>query len=236
MTRRFLFAGIRTLSATLLEAEGISRQAVDGTWLLHDVRLTLAAGERVAIVGPTGAGKTLLLRSLALLDPLQAGQVLWQGASVESAAVPRFRSQATYLHQRPALFEGTVESNLRMPFALRVNRDKTYEPNRLAGYLQLLGCSSSFLGRSTRDLSGGERQIVAALRAIQLHPLMLLLDEPTAALDPASALIIESLVARWHAEHGAMRSVIWVSHNAEQAARVADRVLQLQAGRIQGAG
>jgi putative ABC transport system ATP-binding protein len=151
---------------------------------------------------------------------------------IAPADVPDFRRQAIYLHQRPALFEGTVEDNLRQPFGLRVHRGRRFDREWITGRLRAVGRNADFLERFTRDLSGGEAQIVALLRAVQLTPLILLLDEPTAALDPETAQAAEQLVAAWRAEDAA-RATVWVSHNADQARRVADRTLRLVAGRFE---
>jgi putative ABC transport system ATP-binding protein len=104
--------------ASLLAAHGISRRNPRGGWLLHGVHLRVNAGDRLALIGPAGAGKSLLLRALAMLHPLDAGMVSWQGQPVLPARVPGLRSHAMYLHQRPALFEETVADNLRRPLQL----------------------------------------------------------------------------------------------------------------------
>jgi putative ABC transport system ATP-binding protein len=219
----------------LLEARGVGRRAAGGgDWLLHDVSLALGGGERLALLGPSGAGKTLLLRALALLDPLGEGVVLWRGLPVADGEVPAFRGRVVYLHQRPALFEGDVEFNLRLPYALASHRARSFDRARVLGLLAELGRDESFLGKSQRDLSGGEAQIAALLRAVQLDPAVLLLDEPTAALDPASAAAIEKLVACWLDERPGDRALVWVSHDPAQARRVADRAVYLRGGRVEG--
>src|SRR6266478_4288314 len=105
-------------AGVLLEAQRIGRFARESrNWLLRDVSLAVRGGDRLAIIGPTGSGKTLLLRSLALLDPTDEGQVLRLNGPISPDSVPDFRRQVIYLHQRPALIEGTVEDNLRLPFS-----------------------------------------------------------------------------------------------------------------------
>jgi putative ABC transport system ATP-binding protein len=220
-------------SDPLLEARSLGRRrANDAGWLLHDIDVAVRPGQRVAVLGPTGAGKTLLLRALALLDPLDEGLVLASGQPVRSAAVPAFRSTVVYLHQRPALFEGNVETNLRQPFLLKVHRERQFDRDRIVALLQGLVRDGSFLEKKHRDLSGGEAQIVALLRALQLDPTVLLLDEPTAALDGESVRAIEGLLGRWYAEGAGRRAFLWVTHDSNQAERVADQVLCMQAGRI----
>lgn len=221
----------------LLEARSIGRRAGGGihggkaSWLLRDLSLELSVGDRVAVVGPSGAGKTLLLRALALLDPVEEGEILWQGDPVADDAVPSFRRRVIYLHQRPALVEGTVEANLRRPFSF-ASADRNYDPEGVRSLLASLGRDETFLGKQTTELSGGEGQIVAFLRALQLGPRVLLLDEPTAALDRDAVAALERLVQGWCEEDSRGRAFIWVSHDAEQASRMTQRALRLAAGRL----
>jgi putative ABC transport system ATP-binding protein len=219
--------------AQLVDVQGIGRRA-PGTeaWLLYDVSFSICGGDRLALTGPSGAGKTLLLRALAMLDPIDDGKILWQGATVASGLVPTYRSHVMYLHQRPTLMSGTVADNLQQPFMLRVYRDRQFDRERIIHALAITGRDADFLNRSHRDLSGGERQVVAVLRAIQLDPVVLLLDEPTAALDAETRLAVEGLVAQWLGKSPQARATVWVTHDVEQAARVADRVLTMRGGRL----
>ncbi len=221
----------RDHSHPVLEARGLQRRAPDGSrWLLHDVSLQLWPGERLALVGPTGSGKTLLLRSLALLDPIDAGAVLWHGRPI--TRVPEYRARVIYLHQRPALFEGDVEANLQLPFRLRTHQDKKFDRARILAVLSTFDRDAGFLARAQADLSGGEAQVVALLRAMQLDPEALLLDEPTAALDLESVALFERLLEQWWAQGDGERALVWVSHSPEQVARVADRTLSIRNGRL----
>lgn len=219
----------------LLEARNVTRLAPDGQWRMLDAAtLTLTPGQRLALVGPSGAGKTLLLRALALLDPLDGGEVRWHGQTVRREAIPSFRKQVIYLHQRAALLEDRVEAALQRPFALKVRRQQHYDRQRAVDLLAQLGRDSSFLEKSVGDLSGGEIQITALVRALQLDPTVLLLDEPTAALDPQAAAAVETLIARWIADAPEQHAFVWVSHNAEQAGRIADRTVVIDGGRTLG--
>jgi len=219
--------------SALLVAREVGRFAAEvNRWLLDGVSIEVRSGERLVIVGPSGSGKTLLLRALAYLDPLDRGTLVWKGAKLTRADVPSFRSQVIYLHQRPALQEGTVLENLQFPFSLTVHSPRQFAVPRIREWLESLNRSEEFLAKQSRDLSGGEAQLVALLRAIQLDPDVLLLDEPTAALDPEMAEAVESCVVRWHREDLAKRAVVWVSHNREQAERMADRRVVLDAGRL----
>jgi putative ABC transport system ATP-binding protein len=225
---------VNSPSAPLLEARELGRRHPDGKrWLLESVSVQVQAGDRMGLVGPSGAGKTLLLRALAKLDPVDCGEVFWHATPVHHEHVPAFRAQAIYLHQRSALAGETVEAALRQPLELKIHRGKSFGRNRIVGWLEELGRDGSFLDKKVRDLSGGEVQITALLRAVQLDPLLLLLDEPTSAMDPTTAQSAERLVTRWVGE-SAQRAFLWVSHDTEQTERVASRTIAMDSGRIVG--
>lgn len=218
----------------LLEAEGLGRRNTrDGGWLFSGLSLRVAAGERLALVGPTGSGKSLLLRALALLDPVDEGELRWRGRPVPDARVPAYRHHVVYLHQRPAFREGSVEDVLRAPYSLREHRGARFEREAVAARLEDLGWDASFLDKPVGYLSGGESLVVALLRAVQLEPEVFLLDEPTAALDAAATDRVERLVGSWLEAGAGGRACIWVSHDRGQAGRMSDRVLSLRSGGLE---
>ncbi len=217
--------------APLVEAHQIARRdAQRGQWLLHPTDFALRAGERAVLTGPSGSGKSVFLRALALLDPLDGGDVRWHGESVTRGRIVHYRRHIAYLRQRPALLDGSVEDNLRYPYTLAVYRDVRFDPARAGALFAATGRSSDFLARDASELSGGEAQIVALVRVLQLDPEALLLDEPTASLDPESARAVEALVAGWFDEARAVRATVWVSHDPAQAQRVGARHLTMRAG------
>jgi putative ABC transport system ATP-binding protein len=215
----------------LVEARQIQlRTQQRGPYLLHPTDFALRAGERAVLTGPSGSGKSVFLRALALLDPLDGGAVLWRGKPVARTSMPRFRRHIAYLRQRPALLDGTVEDNLRYPYSLAVYRDAAFNAVRVKALLEAAGRPAEFLMRDASELSGGEAQIVALVRVLQLDPDALLLDEPTASLDPESARAVEALVGGWFEQDRAARATVWVSHDPAQAARVGNRHLTMRAG------
>jgi putative ABC transport system ATP-binding protein len=218
----------------LLEARGLGRRdPVADRWLLRDANVRLSAGERLAVWGPSGAGKTLLLRAMALLDPLDVGEVFWKGRRVTGDDVPAYRSAVVYMHQRAVLAEPTVEAALRRPFELRVHRLKTYDRDKAVALLASLGRDATFLEKTAKELSGGEMQIASLIRAVQFEPAVLLMDEPTAALDPASAEIVSQWIVRWVDEAPLKRAVALVSHDAVRNDRVGTRSIRVDAGRVE---
>ncbi|WP_416363054.1 ATP-binding cassette domain-containing protein [Pseudomonas sp. NFX183] len=197
--------------------------------LLEPTDFTLNSADRVSITGSSGSGKSVFLRALALLDAPTAGQILWNGRPVANAEIPHYRSHISYLSQRPALLEGTVQDNLRFPFSLKTLRKRRFDLQAVTTLLGHAGKTADFLHKNAGDLSGGEAQVVALIRTLQLNPEVLLLDEPTAALDPTSSRDVEALIDAWFAGDTS-RAFIWVSHDLDQAQRMSAIHLQMSVG------
>ena len=232
MTHRPLLASPAAADSSLV-ARDLGRRHPDSTkWLYQQIELEVQPGDRLAMVGPTGSGKSLILRALALLDPVDRGEIAWRGQPVRDASVPEFRGQVLYLQQRSPVIEGTVEDNLKIPFSLRLRQDRSFPQDLVDEFLQGLGRDPEFLASRTTTLSGGERQLVAILRALLAAPSILLLDEPSAALDPEATAALETIVATWHSGAPTQRAYVWVSHDPLQARRVADRIVGLENGRM----
>ncbi|MGB3615248.1 MAG: ATP-binding cassette domain-containing protein [Elainellaceae cyanobacterium] len=209
----------------ILSANGLRRQLGDRL-LWKDLSFELFPEERVGLIGPSGSGKTLLLRTLVLLDPLQQGQITFQGRPLKVQSITQYRTQVIYLPQRPAAFDGTVEDNLKRVFTLAAQTG-LYQRSRIEHYLAILNRAPDFLDQLVRRLSGGESQILALLRALQLQPKVLLLDEPTASLDPDATQQVEALVHQWMSED-TQRACLWTSHNPQQIQRVTNRQIDLK--------
>lgn len=221
----------------LIELSGVTRvDPLRRTPLLHATDFCLRGGDRVALTGASGSGKSVLLRTLALLDAPDTGHLLWRGERVASAQVPGYRRHVGYLSQRPAMIEGTVEDNLRLPYSLKAFTGETFNLDTVTELLTAAGKTRAFLQQAAADLSGGEAQVVALIRILQAGPDVMLLDEPTAALDPASARTVEQLVRAWFdGRSSSARAYVWVSHDQAQAERVSNLRLTMDAGRLMDA-
>jgi len=180
--------------------------------------LALAAGECIALVGASGAGKSVCLRMIADLDPSD-GEVLLDGVARSTWSAPAWRSMVVYQPAEPAWWDATAECHF--PAAQR--------ERALALLPQLQLKPAVWLGDLAR-LSTGERQRLALVRSLAMQPKVLLLDEPAAALDPESTLALEA-VLRTHLAAG--MAIILVTHSEQQAARMAQRQLRMVNGQLE---
>src|ERR1700712_2339544 len=170
--------------------------------------MDIDAGECVSLMGPSGAGKTLFMRLVADLDP-GTGEVRLSGRERDTWTAPQWRSQVVYQTAEPAWWKPSVASHFPAHMLDEVRR---LQP--------LLGLPDGTVDADVERLSTGERQRLALLRSLARKPKVLLLDEPTASLDAASTMAMESLLQRC-LDDGL--SVLWVTHSREQAHRVAQR-------------
>ena len=191
-------------------------------------RLDIGRGEVLALVGPSGAGKSTLLRLLNFLEPPTRGRIEFDGRtfSAERELPIEQRRRVTTVFQRPLLLNRSVEANVRYGLSLR-NHNK--EDERVRQALQDVGLEA-LAGQRARTLSGGEAQRVALARAMVLKPDVLLLDEPTANLDPYNVGLIEDIVQQLN--RAAKTTVVLVTHNVFQAKRLADRVALILEGQL----
>jgi tungstate transport system ATP-binding protein len=210
----------------LYKLDGVTHR-YGGRSVLEISRLEVHAGEVVCLVGPTGAGKSTLLRLLAGLERPSAGRLgLGENRLHERDLPLEVQRRLTLVFQRPLLLAGTVRANVEYGLRLRgLGRSRP----RVEAVLSRLGLCG-LAGRAARSLSGGEAQLVALARALVLEPEVLLLDEPTAHLDPARVALVEGAVRDDHTRRGT--TLVWATHNLFQARRVADRVALLLDGRL----
>lgn len=202
--------------------------------LLEIERFSLCEGDRIALQGPTGSGKSSLLRAIAMLDPWDNGELCFRSQRITASTVTAFRREVIYIPQRPAMIPGTVRDNLRLPFQVGVG-ESVFDEAAAVSILDRLGKSASFLQQSSEALSGGERQFVALARAIQLEPQVLLLDEPTASLDADATGRLEAAVMAWHGatdRDARGRAFVIASHHAEQIERLSDRTVTISQGSL----
>ncbi len=193
-----------------------------GRRLLDSLSVSISSGGVTGVVGPSGSGKTTLLRLCNRLEVPTDGRVLLEGVDLAVLDPLLLRRRVGMVFQRPALFPGTVADNLAVA-----------EPGlgeaMMAELMERVGLDPKLLSRTADDLSGGEAQRACLARTLVTGPEVLLMDEPTASVDPSATGGLEQL-ARSLASHD--HSVIWVTHDLAQLRRLAERVLVLIGGRL----
>lgn len=198
----------------------------NGRTVLDIDDLAIRRGEVLALVGPSGSGKSTLLRLLNFLEPPTSGELVFDGIPLNGDVALDQRRRVTAVFQRPALLRRSVVANLRYGLGLR---GETLSDDAAAAWLERVGLADLARQRASK-LSAGEAQRVAMIRGLVVQPDVLLLDEPTANLDPYNVGMIERLVAETHASTA--MTVVWVTHDTFQARRVSNRVAFLLGGRI----
>ena len=205
--------------------------------LINGASGKLLSGQITVLTGASGSGKSVLLRVLAGLLPMATGDIhLRDNAtpnqnhkSIDTASPTDWRKHVALLAQHPQLLEGSVLENLKMPYDLQAHRTQSFDMNWHISQLETLNRHSDFLQQEAHHLSGGERQLVNTLRLLQLNPQVLLLDEPTAALDIDTSAQLVNLLMRW-LQADTQRTLLWVTHDTKDIMSLAHRHWRMQAG------
>ena len=199
-----------------------------GVAILHDVSVAVPRGAALTVVGPSGSGKSSLLRCFNRLEEPTTGSVRFHGRDVRSLDPLTLRRRVALVAQTPVLFEGSVRDNLRThPPDAEVDLSE----RRLRATLDEVGLDAELLDRDGGTLSGGERQRVALARALLADPEVLLLDEPTSALDPPNAARVVETVSALRAARSL--TVVAVTHQPELVRQLSGRLLYLVRGAVQ---
>jgi tungstate transport system ATP-binding protein len=198
---------------------------------LEAINLEIVGAKTIALLGTNGAGKTTLLRIIAGLEKQDKGTILFNGKETNEKEL---RQVATLVFQKTAMFSRSVYDNLAYGLKIRGKKDAEIR-EEIAQALYAVGLRN-FEKRKAKKTSGGEQQRIALARAFLLNPQILLLDEPTANLDPHSATIIEraimSRTKEWWTVFSSKGIIILSTHNLSQAKRLASEVVHIYNGKI----
>lgn len=213
-----------------LRFEQVSLKPHSGVqFLLQDISFEVNGGDRIALIGPSGAGKTSLLRLCnRLIDPSR-GAIYWNGTDLRQIPVISLRQQVMLMSQESSLLGMTVQETLAYPLRLR-KLGQTEIQQRLQHYSELLHLPQEWFDRTEVHLSVGQRQLVAIARSLILQPQILLLDEPTSALDTGRAThVVEVLQQIVQTQQMA---IVMVNHQLDIAEAFCSRLLYLQQGNL----
>lgn len=220
----------------MIEIENL-RKCLNGVWVLDGIDLVIEEGDTVAVMGPSGTGKSVLLKHVVgLFDP-DDGEVWVDGEPVstaDAAGIRRIRSKISYVFQNSALFDSlTVGENIRLGLTEQ-ERSETDVESTLRRSLELVNLGPEVLPLLPAELSGGMQKRVAIARAIVGNKKYILYDEPTTGLDPVNASVINTLIGRLEEELGTTNVI--VTHDVESAFELSDRVALLMNGRVRAYG
>lgn len=218
---------------TLLKAAELSKE-FEGRPVLREITLDIGEGEAFAIIGPTGSGKTTLIRMLDLLEVPTSGRVYFAGVDVTHNKHERLeaRRRMSCVQQRPVLFSMDVYNNVTCGLKWRSERSDIIK-RKVDDALELVGMSD-YKARNARTLSGGETQRVAIARALVTEPEILFLDEPTANLDPISTAKVEQVIYDVIREKKV--AVVMATHDMVQGQQLASRIGVLLDGQLMQVG
>jgi phospholipid/cholesterol/gamma-HCH transport system ATP-binding protein len=201
--------------------------------VLDGISLTVDRGETLTVLGRSGTGKSVLLKLIIGLENMDAGSICIRGQEIAGLALKemnRLRIKMGFLFQNAALYDSlTVEQNVAFPLERHTKMPASERSARVKELLSSVGMEQD-LNKMPSDISGGMRKRVGLARALALQPEILLLDEPTAGLDPITSGEIDDLVLKLQKEH-ALTSIV-VTHDLQSAKTIADRVALLDNGKL----
>ena len=201
--------------------------------VLRDVSLEVRQGETLVVIGESGCGKTVLLKSLIGLIPPTLGKVVCDGVEIDTLgdrALTRLRTRFGFVFQNAALFDSlSIADNVAFPLLehRRMTRDEAYR--ECISRLREVGLPASVMTKKPAELSGGMRKRVGLARALVMSPDILLYDEPTTGLDPIMSDVINELILRTREPRSGEKKVtsIVVTHDMSSARKLADRIVML---------
>jgi putative ABC transport system ATP-binding protein len=209
-----------------LRLDSVSKTKATGgqpVTILSEISASVKAGDIFTVLGPSGSGKSTLLRLINRLDDPTSGRILLDGQDTREMNILALRRRAGMVFQSAAIFDGTVDANVQYGAKLAGIRVDSAE------LLRRVGLSADFLTRAAGSLSGGEQQRVSIARTLATNPEIILMDEPTSSLDPASRSQIEELTLKMNQDEGL--TIVFVTHDMEQARRVGKCTMLLVGGR-----
>lgn len=199
--------------------------------IIHKISGIIPKGQITTFVGPSGAGKTTILKLCNQLISQTSGQIFIEGLPIESYNPIKLRQQVGIALQSATMIRGTVYDNLKLP---RVLQKSILSIEEATSILNDVGLDETFLKKDANKLSGGQKQRVSIARTLINHSKILLLDEITSALDPVATKEIEDLIIHINKKYKV--TIIWITHNLQQATTIGDYMWVLKAGELLGEG
>ncbi|MBL1072625.1 ABC transporter ATP-binding protein [Lactobacillus kitasatonis] len=193
--------------------------------IISNFSLDIATGAFLTIVGPSGGGKSTLLKLLANLISLTSGEIDFKDKNINTYSPTNYRRQVSYCFQQPSLFGETVKDNLEFPFKIR---KQTPDQSKMEQVLESVDLKPDFLNKNITELSGGEKQRIALIRNLLFKPEVLLLDEITTGLDNDSKEIVHRLIQNVHKDN---TTIIQVTHDNDEIHQ-AGQIIKVAEGKL----
>ncbi|PAB00150.1 ABC transporter ATP-binding protein [Enterococcus canintestini] len=209
---------------TLLRLSDVQYE-IAGQKIIQNISFALTKGDFLTLTGPSGGGKSTLLKLIATLLTPTAGKIYFKDKQQSDYEIVKYRQQVSYCFQQPSLFGTTVFDNLCFPYTVR---NQNFDDKRAAELLELVALPTSYLNKKITELSGGEKQRVALIRNLMFLPEILLLDEVITGLDEKSKNIVHDLIGAVQKENV---TIIQVIHDPEEIQN-ASKILWLEKGSI----
>jgi len=206
---------------------------VEDLKILQNISLNINSNDFFVLLGPSGSGKSTLLRMLNCLNSPTSGEIFFHNKHIKEFDIIQLRKRVGFVFQSPTMVKGTVKENLTLTQNWS-KEDNVFSDSELIEMLEQVGLNSKFLAKDAKSLSGGEQQRIALARVLLNKPEVLLLDEPTANLDPQLAQKILELVFNLYKEFNL--TVVLVSHHHQIIKQFSKKVMYLIDGKIAETG
>lgn len=215
------------MSEEILRLENIGFK-VENQQILDNISLTVNKSDIVTVTGPSGGGKSTLLKLMGMLINPTSGKIYYKDKEISMYEPTEYRKQVSYFFQNAVLFDQTVRQNLSFPADIR---EENFDEVRAKEGLETVQLPSTYLDKPVKDLSGGEKQRIALIRNLMYPPEVLLMDEVTSSLDKENREIILSFIRRLNEEE--QITILWITHNQEEI-EASNKIITLVNGKTEG--
>lgn len=195
--------------------------------ILKDISFSVQVGDIITVTGPSGGGKSTLLKIMGHLLSPTSGIIQYNGKDINEYEPTEYRKEVSYFFQNAVLFDETVRDNLAFPADIR---EDTFNEDQAIRGLETVQLSDTYLDKPIKELSGGEKQRVALIRNLMYPPKVLLMDEVTSSLDAENREIVLSFIRQLNEEENV--TILWITHNQEEI-EASNKIIRLINGKME---
>ncbi|MGT2932927.1 ABC transporter ATP-binding protein [Streptococcus catagoni] len=195
--------------------------------IIKDLTFQVEQGDFISIIGPSGGGKSTILKLASFLISPSQGEISYLDKDLKQLDPVELRKTISYCFQMPQLFGKRVQENIDFPYSIR---NEKYDHNRVEELFKLFKMDTALLDYDVKKLSGGEKQRIALIRQLLFEPKILLLDEVTSALDVKNKEIVEDVIKALH-DKGI--TILWITHDRSQSHKFANKVMTIVDGQLE---